>query len=136
MRRGWNRHGANPSTFAVLLSGAELLPTNPLNPCPAGSGIRSALLDGLRCVGVGLQRHGVRATDAEGDVGLTNNGWGGGDPPAIGLIAQGGFQLGQTRHWQVFYREASALVCMRGLNTTNAVSTILFPVVPAPLSDG
>ncbi len=122
--------GANPGTFGILISGAQLLPANPANPCPAGSGITSSALDGFRCVGQALRRHGTRATDANGDIGLTNAGWGGNDPPTGGLIAQGGFEIGQTRHWQVFYREASNLVCMRGQNSTNAISTLIHPLTP------
>lgn len=119
--------GANPITFGILISGAALLPTNPMNPCPSGRGVRTMFADGLRCVGLNVRRHGTRATDFNGDIGLTNNGWGGDDPPAIGLLAQGGFTIGQTRHWQVFYRELITQVCMRGQNTTNAISTLLFP---------
>ncbi len=119
--------GANPGTFGILLSASQLLPSNPANPCPAGSGVQAMALDGIRCIGVGLKRHGVRATDANGDIGVTNTGWGGIDPPMVGLIAQGGFVSGQTRHWQAFYREAGTLVCQRGQNTTNALSTTFTP---------
>ncbi len=117
---------ANVSTFGVLASADNLLPAMGL--CPAGSGIQSlGLLDGLRCVGGALQRHGSRATDAGGDIGLTNNGWGPPNGPAGGLIAQGGFVAGQTRHYQCFYRELGTLVCMTGQNTTQAVSVTFEP---------
>ena len=100
--------------------------------CPPGSGIVGILapLDGLRCIGVNLIRHGTRALDGNG----ANFGpWGMGGPPIGGLIAQGNllapgsFFTGETRHWQVYYREIGALVCMTGQNTTNGVTTTVFP---------
>ncbi len=116
---------ANTSTFGVLTSGVNQLPA--MGPCPVGSGIQSTTLDGLRCIGGGLVRHGTRATDANGDAGVTNNGWGPPSGPAGGLLAQGGFASGQTRHFQCFYRESAALVCMTGQNTTNAVTVVVGP---------
>ena len=62
-----------------------------------------------------------------GNVGQTTPGWGPPSGPPVGLIAQGGFGAGQTRHYQVVYRENAALVCMRGLNTSNAVSVTFQP---------
>ena len=117
--------GANVSTFGVLTSADNQLPQ--MGACPPGSGIASALLDGLRCVGGAAQRHGSRATDANGDIGVTNNGWGPPSGPAGGLIAQGGFVAGQTRHYQCFYREIGTLGCMTGQNTTDAVSVTFEP---------
>lgn len=122
--------GANPNTFGVLASADNLLPNNPMNPCPAGSGIITLFADGLRCVGGNFQRHGSRATDNNGDIGVTNAGWGEGDGPIGGLVAQGGFAIGDTRHWQVFYREGVDLVCQTGQNTTDAVSVEVVPPVP------
>ena len=121
--------GGNPGTFGVLISADNLLPQNPMNPCPAGSGVQTISADGLRCVGGNVLRHGARAMDAAGDIGLTNAGWGGNDPPAQGLIGQYGFSAGQTRSWQVFYREQAGLVCQSGQNTTNAVSTTFSSLV-------
>ena len=109
--------GANVSTFAVLTSADNQLPQ--LGACPVGSGIQSAVLDGLRCVGGNARRHGARATDAMGN---TTNGWGPPAGPAGGLIAQYGFVAGQTRNFQCFYRELPNQVCSRGQNTSNAVS--------------
>ena len=110
--------GANPSTFGVLLSGDSALPNG--GPCPFGSGISGSLLDGLRCVGQGVLRHGARATDTSGAIGLNNAGWGPPDGPPGGIANQGGFVTGQTRYFQVFYREDDTLVCSTGQNTTNA----------------
>lgn len=126
--------GANPSTFGILVSGGARLPNNPANPCfGLDSGINSISLDGLRCVGDGVIRHGSRATDPAGDIGFGNNGWGPPSGPVGGLLAQGNavlpgsFAVGSTRHFQVFYREDALLVCQRGQNTTDAVSVKVLP---------
>ncbi len=118
--------GANASTFGVLVSGSERLPSNPANPCVLqnpGSGVLSpAVLDGLRCVGAGALRHGSRASDTAGDIGVTNAGWGPPNQPLQGIGVTSGFVSGQTRHFQVFYRELATLSCMTGQNTTNGIS--------------
>ncbi len=120
--------GANPSTFAILVSGDNRLPNNPANPCfYLGSGTLAVALDGLRCMGGNFRRHGTRPIDAAGAVGNTTPGWGTPNAPMIGLIAHGGSSAGQTRHWQSFYREDSALVCNTGQNTTQGVSTTFAP---------
>lgn len=120
--------GASQLTLGVLLSGASRAPTNASNPCfGLDSGIQAVNMDGLRCVVEGVQRHGGRSTDASGDIGATTAGWGGLDAPPAGLIAQGGFTSGQTRQYQVVYRDNVALQCMRGLNTTNGVSITFVP---------
>ena len=116
---------ALPSTFGVLTSGGAIAPTGVANPCfGSNSGVASANLDGLRCAVQSVQRHGVRVTDA---VGATPVGWGPPDGPAGGLAAQGGFAAGQTRHYQVVYRELPDQVCMSGLNTTQAISVTFEP---------
>lgn len=117
--------GLNPSTLAVLFSGANALPN--FGACPQGSGVPAAAFDGLRCAGGNFTRQGNRAIDGNGDVGVTNNGWGGVSGPPIGLIAQGGYVAGQTKHFQVLYREFPDQVCMRGVNTTNAVTVTFQP---------
>ena len=114
---------ATPSTFGVLVSASNALPTS--GACPPGSGVQSAALDGLRCVGGGLLRHGARSTDVNGDIGATTNAWGPPGGPARGLVANGGFAGGQTRHFQVFYREVPTLGCGTAQNTTNASRVVV-----------
>ncbi len=120
---------ANPLTFGVLVSGDNRLPSGIMNPCfGLDSGILSpGTLDGLRCVGGNLARHGTRATDDSGDIGFTNSGWGPPDGPSGGIAAQAGFTAGQTRHFQCFYRESAVAVCATGLNTTNGVTIQFMP---------
>ncbi len=122
--------GGIANNFVLLTSGDAQAPANPANPCFAqnpGSGIRVIHFDGLRCVVQNFQRHGIRMTDAEGTAGITNEGWGSPDGPPAGLIAQGGFGAGQTRHFQTIYRDNSAAGCSTGLNTSQGVSVTFTP---------
>ena len=108
---------ASPGTFAVLVSADNPLPsTNP------GAGIHA--FDGLRCVGGSLVRHGSRATNASG---ASVSPWGPPGGPIGGIVAQGGFVQGRTRHFQVFYREDATLGCQTGQNTSNAVTVTVGP---------
>ncbi len=120
--------GTTSSSFAVLVSAANRLPANAANPCfGLDSGLASPDLDGLRCVGGALQRHGTRPTNAAGEVGVTTNGWGPPSGPAGGIAAQGGFVAGQTRAFQCFYRENAAFGCGRGQNTSDAIDVLFTP---------
>lgn len=120
--------GATLNSFAILASGNAVAPQNAANPCfGTASGLAAGNLDGLRCAVNAVQRHGVRATDANGDVGVTGNGWGPPSGPVGGLVAQGGFVAGQTRFYQVFYRENIEAGCQTGQNTTQAVRVIFTP---------
>ncbi len=119
---------APASAFSILTAGDTLAPTGMANPCfGSGNGVQAIAFDGLRCAVVNTRRHGGRAANANGDVGTTGPGWGGVDNPQIGLAAQGGYPAGQTRFFQVIYRDDPALSCMRGLNTTQAVGTTFTP---------
>lgn len=120
----FNIVGGNPNTFAVLLSGSDQLPNNVVNPCLAGSGVQAMQYDGLRCIGANVLRHGTRAMNAFGS---NLDPWGGSGAPVFGFAVQGGFAAGQTRHWQVVYREDPNLSCGRGLNTSNGLSQTWTP---------
>lgn len=116
--------GANPMTFALLVSGAHALPRFGSNPCfDHSSGVPSVSFDGLRCTGGDSLRHGIRPTDANGDVGVTNSPWG--EDPAF--LSGVGFVAGQTRNYQAYYRELPTLVCGRALNTSQAFSVTFLP---------
>ena len=116
---------------SVLLSGAAVAPTGAANPCfGLQSGIHSADRDGLRCAVQGVRRHGNRMTDAAGNIQDStgpSRGWGGESDPSVGIATQGGFVAGQTRYFQVVYRDDPSVVCMRGLNTTQAVEVTFEP---------
>ncbi|MCA9641084.1 MAG: hypothetical protein KC492_10330, partial [Myxococcales bacterium] len=120
--------GGPAGALCVLTAGDAPAPTNAANPCfGLGSGTQSTSFDGLRCAVGNTRRHGGRATDGAGRVGVTNAGWGPPDAPTAGLIAQGGYVAGQTRYFQVVYRDDPALACMRGLNTTQAIVATFAP---------
>lgn len=103
--------GANPNTFGVLVSG-----DNALN---GGLGILGLPpSDGLRCIGGSALRHGSRALNGDG---ANNNSW-------SGIIQSGAFQSGQTRHFQLRYREDPLLgPCGFDLNTSQAVTLVFSP---------
>ena len=115
--------GANPLSFGLLFSGAQALPGSAQNPCfGLDTGIAN-VGNGLRCMGSSLVRHGTRPTDLNGNTGSSNNGWGPPSGPPGGLLQQGGYSAGQTRYFQVFYREDPLqALCGFELNTTNAIS--------------
>ncbi len=122
-------HLAPPSAFCILNSGDALAPTNVANPCfGLGSGAQAMQFDGLRCAVVNTRRHGGRSADGSGNVGLTNNPWGGEGAPGVGLAVQGsGFVAGQTRYFQVVHRDDPLSSCMRGLNTSQASEVTFTP---------
>ena len=122
--------GGVAGSFAVLTSGASIAPQNPQNPCfGTGNGVQSAVLDGLRCAVQNVLRHGGRPVAADGTVGMgLTNGWGPPNGPLNGMggiAAQGGFTPGQTRQFQVFYRELPGTVCLTEQNTSQ-VRTVSF----------
>lgn len=121
-------------TFSVLLSGGGIAPANTANPCfGLLSGAQSQDRDGLRCVIAGGQflfRHGGRATSSGGNiVGTTgpSRAWGGASTPHVGLSAQAGFVAGQLRFFQVVHREDPLVMCMRGLNSSQAIGVTFTP---------
>lgn len=118
-----------PNTFSILVSGDALAPQGMANPCfGMGTGAQSISFDGLRCAVQNLRRHGGRQADANGEVGVTNDPWGGEGGPPVGIAqAFGGFAAGQQRFFQVIYREEALAVCMRGLNTTQTSGVTFTP---------
>ncbi len=115
--------GAPPSSFVLLKSGGACAALG--GPCIGlQSGVPSVFFDGLRCAVTGTLNVGVRAADANGDVGITNNPWGGPAPPAVGIGNQGGFISGQTRYFQAVYRDISFGACMKRLNTSQAIDVM------------
>ncbi len=120
---------APSAAFCILNSGDALAPTSLANPCfGLDSGTQATQFDGLRCAVTNTRRHGGRSADVNGDVGVTNSPWGGeGGPPAGIANAGSGFVAGQTRFFQVIHRDDPLAQCMRGLNTSQAVSVRFTP---------
>lgn len=114
---------APTNSFALLFSGSSGLPMG--GTCTTtGGGVTSGNLDGLRCVGVDLLRHGVRATDVNG---VAQVPWGGAGGPVQGILAASSFTAGQTRYFQSFMRENAAVLCGTGVATSNAMRVEIRP---------
>jgi hypothetical protein len=123
--------GSPPNATNVLISGAAVAPANMANPCfGQNSGALSADRDGLRCAVQALVRHGNRSANAMGEI-MDPTGpsrvWGGEAQPVDGIAVQGGFIAGQTRFFQITHRDDVLAVCMRGLNTSQAVQVTFTP---------
>ena len=124
-RLGFDARGIVPGSFSILVSGSSVLPIQPTSPCVGtASGVVAMSLDGLRCAGQNLQRHGTRQSAPDGSIGVSTPGWG---EANIGWAASQGFLAGQTSHFQVIYREFPQLGCVTGLNTTQAATVIFQP---------
>ncbi len=121
--------GAPPTAFCILNSGDGVAPGNMANPCfGLATGAQAAQFDGLRCAIMNTRRHGGRAADVSGSVGVTNNPWGGEGGPPVGIANAGsGFAAGQSRFFQVINRDDALLSCMRGLNTSQAIQVTFTP---------
>lgn len=121
--------GAPAGAFCILNSGNGVAPGGVANPCfGMNSGTQAAQFDGLRCAIMSTRRHGGRSADANGNVGVTNNPWGGEGGPPVGIaVAGGGFAAGQTRYFQVINRDDPLASCMRGLNTSQAIEVAFTP---------
>ena len=114
--------GALANSFALLISAVDPLPL--MGACPPGSGIAPPVFDGLRCVGNGLIRHGTRSIDA---FGRNVQPWGGPGAPTQGLLARANLDIGDTKYFQVFYRDDASQGCGTGANTSNAVEVTVTP---------
>ena len=120
--------GAPPNSFNILWSGDNVAPTNPGNPCSGmNSGLRSNFYDGLRCSVGSTRRHGGRAANANGSVGVTTPPWGGEGGPQAGIAVRAGYVAGQTRFFQTIGRDNVLASCMRGLQTSQAVQITFAP---------
>jgi len=122
---------APPGAFCVMLSGSAIAPTNLMSPCIGlNSGVQSPDRDGLRCAVMNLKRHGGRSANGAGEI-MDSSGpsrvWGGEAQPNGGIWKQGGFVAGQTRYFQVTFREDPMTVCQRGLNTSQALEILFTP---------
>lgn len=117
------------SALHILVSADAVASQNPMSPCfGLASGVLFNGYDGLRCAVFGLRRHGARTSDANGSIGTTTPPWGGeGAPPAGLAVAFGGFSVGQMRYFQAIFRDDPVLVCMRGLNTSQAIEVEFRP---------
>lgn len=120
--------GARPNTLCLLRSGRIIPPGSNAHPCfGLNSGTRSTQFNGLRCIGQGRELHGARVADSNGDVGFTNDPWGGEAAPTPGIAALKGFQAGYVRYFQCWYRDVPGMSCLRSQNTSQAIAVVFQP---------
>ena len=98
----------------LVFNASQIAPNRPSllfsGTLAANGGAGVVLGDGLRCVGGGIQRLTVQVSDATGGAA-----WGG------GLIAGAGWTPGDTRFFQVWYRDPSGGPCASGFNLSNGL---------------
>ena len=120
--------GGPASQLFILNSGNAVAPTNPASPCfGMNSGAAGTLFDGLRCAVMNTLRNGGRGADGNGEVGVTNNPWGGESNPPGGIAQFFGYGSGVTKFFQGIHRDSTAVNCSTGLNTTQAVEITFTP---------
>ena len=95
-----------PNQPALLFAGATAV--------NGGNGV--AFGDGLRCAGGGVRRLGVSTPNAGGTAS-----WG------PGLGPTGGWTAGDTRRFQVWYRNPTGSPCQNGFNLTNGRELVFLP---------
>jgi hypothetical protein len=103
----------------LVVHSAHLRPATPallfVGHAAQSGGLGFAFGGGLLCVGTKVVRLGVRIPDVHGDAA-----WG------PGLGAAGGWSPGDTRYFQVWYRDPGGS-CGAGYNLTNGLEVILAP---------
>lgn len=102
---GLGASGLVPGKAAVLFVGTQ----------PKGGGFGVPFGDGLSCAGGGIVRLGVVVPQFSGAS------WG------PGLRAKGQWSAGDTRYFQVWYRDAVAGPCGKGTNLSSAVQAHFIP---------
>ena len=99
-------HGLVPGQSALLFAG-----NNEVN-----GGLGNLFGDGLRCAGGGVVRLGVRVPNSTGDAV-----WG------PGLVAHGGFSGGETKYFQIWYRDPGVGPCGTDFNLSHGVKIVFAP---------
>ncbi|MCB9915322.1 MAG: hypothetical protein H6828_09255 [Planctomycetes bacterium] len=82
-----------------------------------GGGSGALFGDGLRCAGGGVRRLGVRAADAAGSSSTAG----------LDVVALGGVVAGETKRYQLWYRDPANSPCGSGFNLTNGVEVAWLP---------
>ncbi|MCB9914583.1 MAG: hypothetical protein H6828_05470 [Planctomycetes bacterium] len=99
---------------------AQLLPNQPAllfsGDAQVAGGAGAIFGDGLRCAGQNVRRLGVRVPNAAG-----TSSWSG------GLGATGGWSAGDTRNFQVWYRDPIASPCGTAFNLSHGVAVTFAP---------
>ena len=113
--------GSNSVSAADFgLAAGNLIPSQPglyfqgNNAVNGGQG--NAFGDGLRCAGGGVIRLQVRFADAAGASATTAN-----------LVASGGVVAGDTKRYQLWYRDPNTSPCGASFNLSNGVEMVFTP---------
>jgi hypothetical protein len=97
----------------INFSAVQLPPNKPAllfaGDASLGGGLGQAFGDGLRCAGGNLKRLNVQFSDGQGSASWN-----------AGLAPSGGWMPGDTRTFQVWYRDSSA-VCGTQFNVSSGV---------------
>jgi len=115
---GSNSVGPSPST--LILEGSGLIQNQPglyfqgNNAVNGGQGNHFG--DGLRCAGGGVIRLQVRVADGAG-LSQTN----------IDIVVKGNVLAGNTKYYQLWYRDPLTSVCGSTFNLTNGVQVLFIP---------
>lgn len=91
--------GARPGQPAVLIQGATRIAT--------------PFRGGILCTGSPTERVEVLTLDAAGAASTTSS-----------LVTEGNVSVGQTRHYQVWYRDPASGACLAGSNLSSGVSVV------------
>lgn len=111
---------ASVSVDDLRCEASSLVPNQPAllfaadNATNGGDGL--VFGEGLRCAGGNLVRLGIDVPDSQGDAS-----WG------PGLIATGGWNMGDVRRFQVWYRDPVGSPCSFGFNLTNGLEITFQP---------
>ncbi|MDP6539235.1 MAG: hypothetical protein QF903_03120 [Planctomycetota bacterium] len=110
---------ADTAADTVVLEGSGLVPGQPglyfqgNNAINGGNGVTFG--DGLRCAGQGVQRLQVRAADATGNSATNTS-----------ISVGGGVSPGDTKHYQLWYRDPAGSPCGTTFNLTNGYTIVWF----------
>ncbi|HJP01808.1 MAG TPA: hypothetical protein QF764_08595 [Planctomycetota bacterium] len=110
---------ADTAADTAVLLGSGLVPGQPGlyfqgdNAINGGNGVTFG--DGLRCAGQNVQRLQVRVADGSGNS-ETN----------VSISTQGGVSPGDTKHYQLWYRDPAGSPCGTTFNLTNGYTIVWF----------
>jgi hypothetical protein len=108
------------TTQDLVLEGSQLIPGQPGlyfqgdNAVNGGAGVTFG--DGLRCAGGNVARLQVRMADASGASSTT-----------VSIAAEGGVTVGETKRYQLWYRDPQSSMCSTTFNLTNGMEIFWLP---------
>ena len=108
---------ASISGGGLTLNASQLVPSQPglyfQGNNATGSAAGLIFGDGLRCAGGGVIRLQVRFSDASGA-----------SFSSIDIASKGGVSVGDTKRYQIWYRDPNTSPCGLGFNLSNGVEVV------------